>query len=243
MSIREDGLATAILKQHYKANRLVVDDAINDDNSIITLSQAKMDELQLFRADSVIVKNKRRRETVCVVLSDDTCPDDKVRMNRVVRNNLRVRIGDVVLINPCPDIKYGKSITVLPIDDTVEGLTGNLYETFLKPYFLESYRPVRQGDIFVCRNMRAVEFKVVETDPSPYCVVVPDTIIRCDGEPIKREDEENSLNEVGYDDVGGARKQLAQIKEMVELPLRHPTLFKTIGVKPPRGVYSFISCR
>lgn len=236
---KDDGLATAILKQHYKANRLVVDDAINDDNSIITLSQAKMDELQLFRADSVIVKNKRRRETVCVVLSDDTCPDDKVRMNRVVRNNLRVRIGDVVLINPCPDIKYGKSITVLPIDDTVEGLTGNLYETFLKPYFLESYRPVRQGDIFVCRNMRAVEFKVVETDPSPYCVVVPDTIIRCDGEPIKREDEENSLNEVGYDDVGGARKQLAQIKEMVELPLRHPTLFKTIGVKPPRGILLF----
>jgi len=236
---KSDHLATAILKQHYKANRLVVDDAINDDNSIITLSQAKMDELQLFRADSVIVKNKRRRETVCVVLSDDTCPDDKVRMNRVVRNNLRVRIGDVVLINPCPDIKYGKSITVLPIDDTVEGLTGNLYETFLKPYFLESYRPVRQGDIFVCRNMRAVEFKVVETDPSPYCVVVPDTIIRCDGEPIKREDEENSLNEVGYDDVGGARKQLAQIKEMVELPLRHPTLFKTIGVKPPRGILLF----
>ena len=137
-----------------------MDDAINDDNSIITLSQGKMDELQLFRADSVVVKNKRKRETVCVVLSDDTCPDDKVRMNRVVRNNLRVRIGDVVLVSPCPDIKYGKAITVLPIDDTVEGLTGNLYETFLKPYFLESYRPVRQGDVFICRNMRAVEFKV-----------------------------------------------------------------------------------
>merc|ERR1712087_593825 len=42
--------------------------------------------------------------------------------------------------------------------------------------------------------------------------------------------------EVGYDDIGGVRKQLAQIKEMVELPLRHPTLFKTIGVKPPKGI-------
>lgn len=236
---KSEGLATAILKQKSKPNRLIVEDAINDDNSIITLAQGKMDELQLFRADSVIVKGKKRRETVCVVLSDDTCPEDKVRMNRVVRNNLRVRVGDVVLINPCPDIKYGKSITVLPIDDTVEGLTGNLYEAFLKPYFLESYRPVRKGDIFVCRNMRAVEFKVVETDPSPYCVVVPDTIIRCDGEPIKREDEESALNEVGYDDIGGARKQLAQIKEMVELPLRHPQLFKTIGVKPPRGILLF----
>jgi len=232
-------ISTAILNQKSKPNRLIVEESINDDNSIITLSQAKMDELQLFRADSVIVKGKKRRETVCVVLSDDTCPNEKVRMNRVVRNNLRVRVGDVVSIQPCPDIKYGKSITVLPIDDTVEGLTGNLYEAFLKPYFLESYRPVRKGDIFVCRNMRAVEFKVIETDPSPYCVVVPDTIIRCDGEPVKREDEESSLNEVGYDDIGGVRKQLAQIKEMVELPLRHPQLFKTIGVKPPRGILLF----
>ena len=44
-------------------------------------------------------------------------------------------------------------------------------------------------------------------------------------------EEENALNEVGYDDIGGCRKQLAQIKEMVELPLRHPQLFKAIGVK------------
>ena len=72
------------------------------------------------------------------------------------------------------------------------------------------------GDIFlVCVGMRAVEFKVVETDPSPYCIVAPDTVIHYEGEPIKREDEEESLNEVGYDDVGGCRKQLAQIKEVI----------------------------
>ena len=71
------------------------------------------------------------------------------------------------------------------------------------------------GDIFLVRGgMRAVEFKVVETDPSPYCIVAPDTVIHCDGDPIKRQDEEDMLNEVGYDDVGGCRKQLAQIKEV-----------------------------
>ena len=52
---------------------------------------------------------------------------------------------------------------------------------------------------------------------------------------LKREEEE-SLNEIGYDDIGGYRKQLALIKEMVELPLRHPSLFKAIGVEPPRGI-------
>ena len=44
------------------------------------------------------------------------------------------------------------------------------------------------------------------------------------------------MDEVGYDDVGGVRKQMAEIKELVELPIRHPQLFKSIGVKPPKGI-------
>lgn len=44
----------------------------------------------------------------------------------------------------CTDVKYGKRIHVLPIDDTIEGITGNLFDVFLKPYFLEAYRPVRK---------------------------------------------------------------------------------------------------
>jgi hypothetical protein len=212
-------------------------------------------------------------------------------------------------------------------------VTGNLFDAFLKPYFVEAYRPLRRGDTFLVRGgMRTVEFKVVETDPGDYCIVAPDTEIFCEGvrwlvgfwgpgvglsgfgartalsaalsaalcaapplrraeremqiqnkpanhalaarasskdqptnqptnrplaahaspqppftppnkppnapqEPIVREDEEK-LDDVGYDDVGGVRKQMAQIRELVELPLRHPQLFKTIGVKPPkvRGV-------
>lgn len=86
--------------------------------------------------------------------------------------------------------------------------------------------------------MRAVEFKVVETDPEEFCIVAPDTVIHCEGEPLIRGDEEN-LDDVGYDDIGGCRKQLAQIRELVELPLRHPQLFKSVGVKPPRGVLMY----
>ncbi|XP_003737268.1 transitional endoplasmic reticulum ATPase [Galendromus occidentalis] len=232
-----DDIATAILKPKDKPNRLLVDEAVTDDNSVIHLSQAKMDELNLFRGDTVLLKGRKRRETVAIVISDDTCPNEKIRMNRCIRNNLRVRLGDVISVQGCPDIKYGKRIHVLPIDDSVEGLTGSLFEVFLKPYFLEAYRPIHKGDLFIVRGgMRAVEFKVVETDPAGYCIVAPDTVIHCEGEPIKREEEEESLNEIGYDDIGGCRKQLALIKEMVELPLRHPSLFKTIGVKPPRGI-------
>merc|ERR1712078_486039 len=217
-------------------NRLIVDEASNDDNSVIALSPAKMEELQLFRGDTVLIKGKKSRETVCICLADENCDDNNVLMNKVVRKNLRIRLGDVVTVNACQDVPYGKRIHVLPVDDTIEGVTGNLFDVYLKPYFLEAYRPVKKGDLFLVRQaMHPVEFKVVETDPEDFCIVAPDTVIHCEGEPVRREDEER-LDEVGYDDIGGCRRQMAQIREMIELPLRHPTLFKTLGVKPPRGV-------
>ena len=198
-----------------------------------------MDELKIFKGDTVLLKGKKRKDTVCIALAveeSDDLPDEKIRMNKVVRHNLRVRFGDVVQVHPCADIPNGNRIHILPIDDTIEGVTGNLTQTFLVPYFKDCYRPVRKGDTFLVRGgFKAVEFKVVETDPGEFCIVAPNTMLFDEGEPIKREDEEK-LDGVGYDDIGGCRKQMALIREMIELPLRHPGLFKTLGVKPPRGV-------
>ncbi|OMP11318.1 hypothetical protein COLO4_03885 [Corchorus olitorius] len=230
--------STAILERKKAPNRLVVDEAkaINDDNSIVCLHPDTIEKLHLFLGDTILIKGKKRRDTICTVIADDTCDEAKIRMNKVVRSNLRVRLADVVSVHLCPDVKFAKRVHILPIDDTIEGVTGNLFDAFLKPYFHESYRPVRKGDLFLVRGgMRSVEFKIVETDPPEYCIVAPDTEIFCEGEPVRREDE-NRLDEVGYDDVGGVRKQMAQIRELVELPLRHPQLFKAIGVKPPKGI-------
>lgn len=76
-----------------------------------------MDELNLFRGDTVLLKGKKRKETVCIVLSDDTCPNDKIRMNRVVRNNLRVRLGDVVRYSPSVSLSVLSEIVY--VDDEV----------------------------------------------------------------------------------------------------------------------------
>jgi transitional endoplasmic reticulum ATPase len=58
-------------------------------------------------------------------------------------------------------VKFAKSVQVLPFADSVEGLTGDIFDVFVKPYFLEKYRPLRMGDIFIARGgMRAAEFKV-----------------------------------------------------------------------------------
>jgi transitional endoplasmic reticulum ATPase len=130
----------------------------------------------------------------------------------VARGNCAIKLADLVHVSAANDIKYGKRIHVLPFADSIEGLSGNLFDVYLKPYFLEAYRPVRKGDIFQVRGgMRTVDFKVVAVDPDPYCIVASDTVIHTEGDPIDREAEEQNLNQVGYDDLGGCRKQLAQV--------------------------------
>ena len=74
-------------------NRLLVDEASNDDNSVVALALSTMEELQLFRGDTVLLKGKRRKDTVCIVLADDTCDAGKIRMNKCVRKNLKVCSG------------------------------------------------------------------------------------------------------------------------------------------------------
>ncbi|KAJ9103896.1 AAA ATPase cdc48 [Naganishia friedmannii] len=237
---QDEDTATAILRPKKSPNRLIVDEASADDNSVATLNPATMDTLGLFRGDTIIIRGKKRKDTVLICLSSDDVEEGKIALNKVARNNLRVKLGDLCNVHACHDIKYGKRVHILPFDDSVEGLTGNLFEVYLKPYFLEAYRPVRKGDTFLVRGgMRTVEFKVMETDPAEYCIVAQDTVIHVEGDPVKREEEENNLADVGYDDIGGCRKQMAQIRELVELPLRHPQLFKAIGIKPPRGILMF----
>ena len=239
---KKKDVATAILEKKKAPHKLTVEEAKNDDNSVVEMTQAKMDELKIFKGDTVLLKGKKRKDTVAIALAveeTDDLDNMKIRMNKVVRRNLRVRLGDVISVHPCPDIPNGTKIHILPIDDTIEGLTGNLTQTYVIPYFKDCYRPVKKGDTFVVRGgFKAVEFKIVEVEPPEICSVSPNTIIFDQGEPIKRADEEQ-LDGVGYDDIGGCRKQMAQIREMIELPLRHPTLFKTLGVKPPRGVLLF----
>lgn len=231
----------AILERKKAPYRLIAEEGTGPatDASVVVMTQKKMDELQIFKSETALLKGKKRKETLAVCLPDETgtLTDDKIRMCKVVRNNLRVRLGDVVSVHKCDNVPIANRVHILPFEDSIEGLSGNFTQTYIVPYFKDAYRPVHKGDTFLCKGgfNKAIEFKVVETDPEKYCIVGPQTIIFDEGEPIKREDEERA-DGVGYDDIGGCRKQLASIREMIELPLRHPQLFKTLGIKPPRGV-------
>lgn len=195
-----------------------------------------MDKLEIFCGDAVKLKGKKRRTTICIVFSDDTCPDGYIRMYHGTQNNLRVPSGDVITIEKCPDAKYGKHIHVLPINDTMKDIEGDLLQNYLQPYFHDAYRPVYIGDTFTAHmKTRTIEFKVFETEPSPYCIVAPETAIHCKGEPIEREVEE----EIDFDDIGGLEDAKTKLKELIQGTIEHQEIYHKYGMAPPHGFLLF----
>jgi len=227
--------------ENIKKNRFIVEEVQKeaDDNSAVYLSSEKIDELGFFRGDTILLKGKKRRDTVCIIMADENCEKEKIKINSVVRNNLRVKIGDIITIHQFSELKFGKRIHVLPFEESLKNNKSDIFESYLKPYFIDAYRPVKKNDTFAVNGESGlIEFQIIEIDPVDYCIVGPDTTIYCEGEPLRRENKVDG-EEIGYDDIGGCKKQLYQIRELVELPLRHPQLFSTVGVKPPRGILMY----
>ncbi|CAG8482365.1 2800_t:CDS:2 [Paraglomus occultum] len=152
------------------SNELIVEDTIRDDNSLMILSPAAMKKLRLYCGATALIEGRKGYNTILIVWADEGCEDVKVRINQVVRTNLRVRLGDVVSIQLFSDIKDGRRVQLLPIDNTVEGVMGDFFEPHLKQYFQNTYRPVREGDVFSIKyGGLSMKFKVLETDPPNYC--------------------------------------------------------------------------
>lgn len=111
-----------------------------------------------YGAYAFVTRGKKRRDTVLICLSSDDVEEGRIQMNKVARNNLRVKLGDLVNVHQCLDIKYGKRVHILPFDDSIEGLSGNIFDVYLKPYFLEGTRYKH------CRGVKGLIFSTQHTD-------------------------------------------------------------------------------
>ncbi len=80
--VDESDVATAILRRKSAPNKLMVDESPQDNASMIYLSEATLEKLGLFRSDTVLLKGKKRRESIAVVLSSPDCEDHKVKMTK-----------------------------------------------------------------------------------------------------------------------------------------------------------------
>jgi transitional endoplasmic reticulum ATPase len=195
-----------------------------------------------------LLAGKLRRTTVCIIRVHPTRPDDTIFMNKAVRTTLRVYLGDTVrFVQEVQDLPDGTLVEFAPMVDITkpEFAVGTLLRDYLQPYLPRSGAlPVKVGDVlYVPRGGSVVRFKVVRVvaapaDPPNTCLLNAGvTEVRVTDDAI--DPNKVSAEDVGYDTIGGMRSQLAQIREMVELPLRYPELFTALGVVPPRGVLMY----
>jgi len=134
-----------------------------------------------------LLRGNKRKFCPAVAVKDDDLEPEKIRLNKCIRHNLRVKLGDVVAVKAKTDIVNLTKIHVLPFKDTIEGLEGNLAEIYLVPYFSNAYRPVMKDNYFIVRgNFRPVEFKIVACEPEDCGIVAPNTVLFTEGEPIER---------------------------------------------------------
>lgn len=151
-----------------------------------------------------------------------------IQIDGITRQNLGAGIGDKISLKPIESIN-AKKIVLSPTQKiTTEGLQEYMIYNYLNHVFTV-------GDSVSLNTQMGsrVEFVVTSTTPSKPSIVTEDTVFKLGtvAKPIN-----SSIPRVTYDELGGLKREVSKIREMVELPMRHPELFEKIGVDAPKGV-------
>ncbi len=169
-------------------------------------------------------------------------PEDEnkgiVRIDSVMRNNCGASIGDKVKVRKVRT-EEGKRITLAPIIRKDQRLKfGEGINEFVQKALIR--RPMLEGDNISVPGLTlaghsGLLFKVIKSQPSKVPVEVgEDTKIEIREEPASEVLED--VSRISYEDIGGLSDQLSRVREIIELPLKHPELFERLGIHPPKGV-------
>lgn len=196
-----------------------------------SISEEDSLKLDVFSQDVVYIKGKKKSDTVLSVVVDGQVKSGAVHLHPSAILNLYSHVGDSLFIEPCHDIKIGKSITIQPSNGVDHATCKEFFRGALQ-------QPVCRGNFMILDKEGNLSIKIIDCDPVPYCIVTPETELRITA-PMPHDikiEIDRVKNTEGYDNIGGCSRQLELIKEMIDLPLRHPELFQSIGVTQPRGV-------
>ncbi|MCI4357817.1 MAG: CDC48 family AAA ATPase [Thermoplasmata archaeon] len=185
-----------------------------------------------------IVEIKGRKVTAAVVNRAQQEDEGKslVRVEAVVRRNAGVSIGDRVVVQRI-DCPIAEAVTIAPIySGSAKMDLGPGLEAFVSKAL--SRRPFVRGDVFVIPGVflmgGSLPFMVVSTNPKGTVQVGPTTLITIKDETVT--ETEVTAPRVSYEDIGGLKEKLGRVREMIELPLKHPELFDRLAISPPKGV-------
>ncbi|MFA9516458.1 CDC48 family AAA ATPase [Halopenitus sp. H-Gu1] len=165
---------------------------------------------------------------------------DTVRIDGFTRQNADVGIGERVTIRKAETEKAEKLVLAPPEEASVQ--FGSDAAGMVKRQILK--RPVVERDIvpvmsstnhpFMRSPGQAIPLIAVETEPEGVCLITEDTEVELREEPISG--FEKTGGGITYEDIGGLQNEIQRVREMVELPMKHPQIFKKLGIEPPQGV-------
>ncbi|MGQ4915082.1 MAG: CDC48 family AAA ATPase [Candidatus Asgardarchaeia archaeon] len=197
---------------------------------IVRIDRETMKKLGIHVGD--VVEIKGTKVTAAIVWPAYEQDENKgiIRMDGLTRRNCGVTLGDTVIVRKANE-KDALRVVLAPTTQHIIPQPG--LETIIK-HRIVSYPLVRGDIIRVPIGIHgSVSFKVISTQPTGVVIVTNSTVIKVNEKPIG---EGNGIPAVTYDDIGGLSDAIQRIREMVELPLKHPELFKRLGITPPKGV-------
>ncbi|SCN27258.1 cell division cycle ATPase, putative [Plasmodium berghei] len=215
----------------------------NADNFDIYMSKEKMKELNINDGFTVLLKGKKKKEMVAIVREDNRLNKYSVSISFSIKRNLRLMHNDIIKIYPLSNIKNIKNVILSPFNDTVNNITKQEIEKeILNTYLKNSYKPLSvDNTIYINYKNKRIELKVLKliTDDGQseqHGCLTNTSHINLSETFLNREDYEENTDDINYEDLGGMKKQLNKIRELIELPLKYPEIFMSIGISAPKGV-------
>ena len=248
-----------------KELKLKVVEALQDDayKGIARIDTEVMRDLGLKRGDVILIKGGK--ETVAIVdrAYPADVGEGIIRIDGIIRRNAKTGIGEAVSVAKA-EVKEAKKITIAPAQKNimVQGDPEAIKQQLLGRAVAKGDVLVigsarrRRSDFFSGENsefdslfsdlfsemsgmglgggMSQIRFIVAATNPSNAVVITENTELTLSSKAI--EISEEKVPEFTYEDIGGLKEEIKKIREMVELPLKHPEIFQRLGIEPPKGV-------
>ena len=240
--------------------KLKVMEAVQDDvnRGLVKVDSNFMKQIGASPGDVVEIKGER----ITGAVVDRAYPGDIglniIRMDGNIRRNARTSIGELVTVKKA-DIKPAKKVVIAPATKGVmvkisphlfkQGLLGKAaYKGDLvslgRPRRRMGYQGREVTDIFAMMEEQFAgfglgdfKFVVVDTLPKKQIVVItPETEVQFNPEAVDLKEDEGLGLGINYEDIGGLGEEIKKVREMVELPLKHPEIFEKLGIEAPKGV-------
>jgi len=198
----------------------------------VRIDNDTMQKLGITAGDFVEIHGKKMTVAVAWPAYAEDQGQEIIRMDGLIRRNAGVALNEYVSVRKA-DVKDAQAIVFAPTD--VRLSVDEEFVSFVKRRFMDM--PFIEGDMTLLSIFgSAVPLIVTRTRPHGPVKITETAHVQVLSEPTP---EKKGIPIVTYEDIGGLHEEIQRIREMVELPLRHPELFQRLGIEPPRGVFLY----